>query len=95
VALAVAFDDGEVIAETRLRTAVDEHAVGRDAEPPQRPLHRQARGAADVQPLDLPGRRGTDADGERSLADDLGELLALHSSKTFGIDGAFDAALDR
>jgi hypothetical protein len=40
-------------------------------------LHGEAGGAADVEALDLTGRRGAHADAEGPLADGRGDLFAL------------------
>ena len=68
VALPVSLDDRAMVAERRLWTPVDQNTVGDEREPLQRALHRECRGAPHVQPLDLPGRRGTDPDRQSALS---------------------------
>ncbi len=77
VALAIAFDDGEVISELGLGTAIDEDGVRYNGQVAEGALHGEAGGAADVEALDLTGRRGAHADAEGPLADGRGDLFAL------------------
>src|SRR3989449_5555031 len=78
VAAGIAIHDGFVLApELGTWQPIDEHVGGDDAEPSQRPLHRKDRGAADIEPIDLPNAGRPHRHGEGALTNLDGELLAL------------------
>src|SRR5882762_9317122 len=86
VAPGVAVHDGLVLAsELGARQAIDEHVRRDDAEPPQRAFHREDRGAADVEAVDLVDAGRADREGGGTLTDLHGELLALQRREHLGV----------
>src|SRR5712691_11307044 len=82
----VAVDDRRVRhAELGARQPVDQDVGRRAVQAVQGPAHRQNRGAADVEPVDLVDARGAHADGQGALADDDGDLGACRGGEPLRI----------
>src|SRR5205809_3522837 len=86
LAASVAVDDrGMGHAELGARQAVHEHVSRRTAQPIQRPAHRQDRGAADVEPVDLVDARRPHTNGQGARADGDGDLGARRGGEPLRI----------
>src|SRR3989441_4280283 len=86
VAAGITIHDGFVLApQLGTRQPIDEHVSRDEAEPAQRPLHREDRGAADIEPVDLAAAGRPDGDGHGALTDLGGELLALQRRQHLGV----------
>ena len=73
--------------------AVHPDAVGLDAEPLHRPSHRVHRGAQNVDAVDFLGLGPSDGPGERALADERSERLALFRGELLRVGETLDRTL--